>query len=127
MARASIHVEPGFGFLMPGHLDTTAPGLAAGLNIVHVMRAFSDTINAMHGLYAQDGGCDSFIVFSQPHPKDGACMLVLQVRLRGGDEALDNAERLLREFQMENCTAELPVGPRDEVRKSENIKAKGLR
>ena len=38
-----------------------------------------------------------------------------QVRLRGGDEELDRAERLIREFQSDNWTLETPVGFDDEV------------
>lgn len=39
----------------------------------------------------------------------------LKVRLRGGDEQLDRAERLLAEFQADNWTSEMPVGLDDEV------------
>lgn len=38
-----------------------------------------------------------------------------QVRLRGEDEELDRAERLIREFQAENWTMETPVALDDEV------------
>lgn len=47
----------------------------------------------------------------------GRCVrLACQVRLRGGDEELDRAERLIREFQAENWTMETPVALDDEVR-----------
>lgn len=39
-----------------------------------------------------------------------------QVRLRGREEELDRAERLIREFQAENWTTEVPVALDDEVR-----------
>lgn len=38
-----------------------------------------------------------------------------QVRLRGREEELDLAERLIREFQAENWTTEVPVALDDEV------------
>lgn len=49
-----------------------------------------------------------------------------QVRLRGGEEELDRAERLVHEFHMENWTLETPVGLDDEVRNTPSILLIGL-
>lgn len=47
-----------------------------------------------------------------------------QVRLRGGDDEVDSAEQVLREFQADNWTTETPVALDDEVRPTDKPKNK---